>query len=297
MRLQIGNANLFWNEPSGWKCRGGGRSIAGGLGVAIPTPLVLVNVGAGFGGTAWEFDLESTNVPRAFTPQLGGGLSWDGYYLPEWNRFYRFKVVGVTGSIGASTIGDVLVDATVSYGEGSDPSGSIGSVLRQLGAPVPADQQHNYEAGDPYGFLGIGLQSTGSAAITNVRGMTGSLSYLSMGSNIVEVLRGRTPSWVSDNLGHIGSLLGHVVFKYSTLHWGRGSDTFQVGAINASVSYELQFCYLALMDLFIVEPGTNYTYYVYSMWLDEDNRPVRGQRQHNYPREWVKTVGNSGPVP
>ncbi len=289
MHQNIAGHDLYWNEPSGWKFKGAGRSLAGGIGVAIPTPAIVVNLGASFGGTAWEFDLESTTAPHA------KHLTWGGYYLPDWYRYYRFKVVGLTGSFGASTIGDVLIDATVSYGESSDPSGSIGSVLRQLGAPVPRDGQQNYEAGDPTGFLGVGTQTTGAIGVTNVRGMNGSLAELKMGSNITDLLRDRTPRWLNDNLTHVSSLFGgHLTFKYSTIHWGVGSDAFQVGVINLQASVELQFCYLALADLFVVQPKTGYSFYVYSMWLDEDNHVRWGEREHRYGRQWVHTVGNSG---
>ena len=98
MHQRIAGYDLYWNEPSGWNFKGAGRSIAGGIGVAIPTPLVLVNVGAGFGGAAWEFDMESTSSPHA------GHLSWGGYYLPDWYRFYRFKVIGLTGSDRKSVV-------------------------------------------------------------------------------------------------------------------------------------------------------------------------------------------------
>lgn len=289
MHQNIAGYDLYWNEPSGWNFIGSGRGIAGSIGVSIPTPLVLVNVGAGFGGAAWEFDMESTTTPHA------GHLSWNGYYLPDWYRFYRFKVLGVTGSLGASTIGDVLVDASVSYGEKSDPTGAIGSVMRQLGAPAPRDGTYNYEAGDPTGFLGVGMQTTGTVAVTNVRGMTGSLALLKMGSNITDLLRDKTPRWLNDNLTHLSSLFGgHLTFKYDVVHWGRGSDTFQVGAINLQASMELQFCYVALADLFIVQPGTQHSLYVYSMWLDEDNHVQWGEREHRYPRQWVPSLGNGG---
>lgn len=289
MHQNIAGHDFYWNEPSGWNFIGSGRGIAGSIGVAIPTPLVFVNVGAGFGGAAWEFDLESTTTPHA------KHLTWNGHYLPDWYRFYRFKVLGVTGSLGASTVGKVLVDAQVSYSEKTDPSGAIGSILRQLGAPAPRGGGLNYEAGDPTGFLGVGMQSTASAAVTNVRGVSGGVSLLKMGSNITDLLRDKTPSWVSDNLTHLSSLLGgHLTFKYDVLHWARGSDTVAIGAINLQVSMELQFCYLALADLFIVQPGTGYSYYVYSMWLDQDNHVQWGERQHRYPRQWVPSVGNGG---
>lgn len=282
MQINILGHTIHWNHPSGWRFLGAGRSLSGSIGV--DAPFIFANAGISLGGAVWEIDVDNTERTTA------GQIISQGHFLPNWYRKYRFKVAGVTVGLGGGLGPSAIVNASVGRGEIDDPAGGIGAILRQVGAP-PGDA---YEAGDPYGFLGVGLQTTGSVSVSNVMGATASVGALQMGSNIVDKLRGN-PSWLVDNLAHLGSLLaGHLAFQYSGFHWGRGGDTFQIGEISGSIELELQMCFIAIIDLFIVQPGTNHTFYVRSWKLDDNNEPVVYRRDHGYPREWTPRVGNSG---
>jgi hypothetical protein len=270
VHLNLFGHNLYWDHPSGWSCTGTGSSFAASAGVRdIPTPAVFLTAGISL-GAAWG---HVRFAPNYTSEHYGSGLdSTRGHRLRDRPRWYEATMVGLTIGASAQTITFQLpVGGQVSMASADFPSGGIGPVLRMNGAPDASG-----EGGPPTGFLGVALQYSGGIGTSQGRSNV-AYSSLLMGSNIAGILAG-APSWLADNLGHAGDLIGHAGYKYSACYWSN-SAVVSTALASAGASLEFQMAYLGMLDMYVKEDDQDW--YVHSYRLDGNNRVETIDRSFN----------------
>jgi hypothetical protein len=209
-----------------------------------------------------------------------GQIEFGGIYLPNWERRYIFDChqfdIGANLGIGAEVPSIKLpIPVKVSIDDTTlkETKATLPIVrMRMAGAPPAASGGQQFTAGDPTGFLGVGLMaSAGGEAKFKAMKFSATTRLNFFGSNFLQTLRDLIKGDVAAGVARAVKLLerNHLQYMYAGItttngaYLTNGSGALNLGAAELSVRFGPMF--IPRLHLVVRKPGESAWRYVYTV--------------------------------
>jgi hypothetical protein len=210
-----------------------------------------------------QIEVANTLVPNA------GSLRFEGKYVPSWPRLYKIDLCSakINAGIGVSTADSPLkFTASVSQERRGDMIGSPIYRHPAVGAPNAGGV-----AGDPIGFLGLGMAMSVTAG-TNVGiiNVSGEAMIILLRSNLHQIKeeldKGNIAAAAARSLGAL-FFGNHLKFFYGGALAG-ADDSMSIGTEFYTAGFQaggsIYAIWASALHLYVLKPGEQEHRYVYS---------------------------------